>query len=363
MLRLKGTLGTLLVVAIPVLIAPPAASAQIAKVGIVTTLLGTATVTRAAVAQPAPLKFKDDIYARDRITTGDDAVVRVLLGGKAIVTVRERSSLTITEAPGAATIEMGVGKIAVAAVKERFKNGETLEIKTPNAVAAIRGTVIITEVDSITAQAGGPPPGAFRTVTTVLAGQVAYTAGGTSLNLGALDQVRRTGLAAPVSQSITRDDAGRMANNYHVPTPPPPPPAAAVLGGAQTAANDAAQRALQRPVQQPAIATAIRTAVQEIRKTQDNKTSDDRPKAKDLKPSLDEAGGAAGGVIGNLKEIQRTQQSLNALSAAELAEVKATLSSNGGDGEGKGSTKLTTGKTVNLGRLNLSGGRVRVRGR
>src|SRR5881628_3291823 len=79
---------------------PSTAFAQLTKAGVVTTLLGTATVSRAALSQPVPLKFKDDVFAQDRVATGDDSIARILLGGKAIVTVRERSSLTITEVPG-----------------------------------------------------------------------------------------------------------------------------------------------------------------------------------------------------------------------------------------------------------------------
>ena len=44
------------------------------------------------------------MFLRDRITTGGRSFVRVLLGGKATVTARERSVLTITEVPGVATV-------------------------------------------------------------------------------------------------------------------------------------------------------------------------------------------------------------------------------------------------------------------
>src|SRR5436309_6324065 len=82
---------------------PATAFAQLTKAGVVTTLLGTATVSRASLSQPLPLKFKDDVFVQDRVITGDDSVARILLGSKAIVTVRERSSLTITEAPSVST--------------------------------------------------------------------------------------------------------------------------------------------------------------------------------------------------------------------------------------------------------------------
>ena len=72
------------------------------KAGVVTTLQGTASVAR-STQEPRPLKFKDDVFVQDRITTGDDSIVRILLGGKAVVTVRERSVLTISETPTTAT--------------------------------------------------------------------------------------------------------------------------------------------------------------------------------------------------------------------------------------------------------------------
>jgi len=73
---------------------------QAPKAGVVTTLEGNVTVTRVALPQPQPLKFKDDVFVNDKVTTGDKAIARMLLGGKAVVTVRERSRLTISEVPG-----------------------------------------------------------------------------------------------------------------------------------------------------------------------------------------------------------------------------------------------------------------------
>src|SRR5881409_1730352 len=153
------------------LISPASAFAQLTKAGVVTTLQGTATVTRASLSQPQPLKFRDDVFVQDRVVTGDDSVARILLGGKAIVTVRERSSLTITEAPSVSTVNIGLGRAAIAVAKERMKPGETVEIRTPNAVAGIRGTIVIVEVDQTTAQAV-PSPAAFTTRFTVITGEV-----------------------------------------------------------------------------------------------------------------------------------------------------------------------------------------------
>jgi len=66
-------------------------------VGIVSTISGQATVSRVSLPQPQPLQFKDSVFDRDRISTGENSTVKVLMGGKALVTVRELSVLTITE--------------------------------------------------------------------------------------------------------------------------------------------------------------------------------------------------------------------------------------------------------------------------
>ena len=130
------------------LFAPSFASAQAPpKAGIVTTLEGNVTATREA-APPVALRFKDDVLLRDRIATAEQSLARMLLGGKAVVTVRERSVLTITEIPGRSTIEIDSGKFALAVARERMRPGEVIEIRTPNAVAGVRGSVIVTEVES-----------------------------------------------------------------------------------------------------------------------------------------------------------------------------------------------------------------------
>src|SRR5947208_6569831 len=130
------------------------ASAQAAKAGVVTTLEGNVNVTRVTLA-PQPLKFKDAVFVNDRVTTGAQSIARMLLGGNAVVTVRERSTLTITEVPGKTTIDLDAGKIALAVARDRMKAGESIEVRTANAVAGIRGTVIVAEVSSASAQAGG----------------------------------------------------------------------------------------------------------------------------------------------------------------------------------------------------------------
>lgn len=150
------------------MLAPLPAHAQTASaVGIVTTLQGQATVAHAASAATLPLKFKDSIFERDRINTAENSIVKVLMGGRAVVTVRELSVLTITEDLGKTTINLESGKIAVAVAKQRMKPGEKLEVHTPNAVAAVRGTVFVVEVARQGAQATPGNLGAATQITSV----------------------------------------------------------------------------------------------------------------------------------------------------------------------------------------------------
>jgi hypothetical protein len=125
-------------------VAAPAPAWPQERVGVVATAVGPVTVARASMP-PEPLKFKDDVFVSDRVTTGDKAITRILLGGKVVVTVRERSTLTITEAPGLSTIDLGSGRIAVAVDRTRMKAGERVDIRTPSAVAGVRGTVLVVE--------------------------------------------------------------------------------------------------------------------------------------------------------------------------------------------------------------------------
>ena len=106
----------------------PAAAQTSDAVGVVTTLDGRASVARPALNAPLALKFKDDVFGRDRISTEENSLVRVLLGGKAILTVRELSQVTINEEPGRAVVTLPSGKVVLAVAKQRMRPGESIEI-------------------------------------------------------------------------------------------------------------------------------------------------------------------------------------------------------------------------------------------
>jgi hypothetical protein len=120
------------------------------SVGIVTAIQGQAAVSRVSLPQPESLHFKDDVFYRDQIATRERSTVRLLLGGKGTLTIREQSHVTLDEsvAPDGArqsVISILTGKIAAAIAHALMRPGDVIEIRTPNAVAAVRGTVLIAE--------------------------------------------------------------------------------------------------------------------------------------------------------------------------------------------------------------------------
>ena len=128
------------------LMLPTPALAQ--RVGIATTVEGAVMVTRPTASQPQPLRFKDEVFVQDRITTGQQSVLRILLGGVAVVTMRERSLLRVAQEMD---LELPTGKIALAVAGEKLR-GVCPDIRTPNAIVKVCGTIVIAEVS----QTGAP---------------------------------------------------------------------------------------------------------------------------------------------------------------------------------------------------------------
>ncbi len=220
--------GTIVVAGMALGLAASAAAQDTKSAGVVTSLQGTAKLQRLSMAgsPPQDLRFRDEVRVQDRITTGDQSLARILMGGKAVVTVREHSTLTITETQGTSTIDITAGKIALTVARERMAPGERIDIKTPNAVAGVRGTVVITEVGQFTAQAGGTAPGSVTTRFTLLTGILDVALldpstgrpGGTRFTMNPLQTLSFTGFTPPQGgpRTITRAQGQAAANDYKV---------------------------------------------------------------------------------------------------------------------------------------------------
>src|SRR2546427_864872 len=232
---MKTTMTRVLGMLLALTIAIPAVASAQERVGVATTVVGPVTITHEATS-PAPLKFKDDVLLNDRVTTGDKGFARMLLGGKAIVTARERSVITITEVPGVSTIDLVSGRISVAVVKSRMRPGEVVEIKTPNAVSGIRGTIVVAEV-----------VGGVSTIT-VLRGlvdvyrrdPVTGNAVGRATPRGVRESIPVKAGPGPLParpQSISVDHARRLSNDFTAPVQPVSPASPIVTNEVTRATN------------------------------------------------------------------------------------------------------------------------------
>jgi len=211
----------LLVTALTSFLAASPVLAQTTPAGIVTAVHGTATIARAANSQTGPLRFKDDVFLNDRVTTGERSLARILLGGKAVVTARERSTLTITAVPGAATLDLERGRLLLAVAKSAMRPGESIDIKTRNAIIGIRGTVVVADFTPGEARDGSGD----ATVFTILRGAVEVTqidplaarSVGAPLRLGALQSVKLMGTRIPEVNTISAEQAKRITQGFAVP--------------------------------------------------------------------------------------------------------------------------------------------------
>ena len=138
---------------------PSLSAAQATRSGVVVTALEGNVNARRARAQPVALKFRDSIDANDQIVTGDRGFARLLVRDRAVVTVQERSAVKVTETPGLSTIDVDRGKVGVAVAPDRMPAGERVQIRTPNAILGVRGTVLVVEVGQASAalQPGSVP--------------------------------------------------------------------------------------------------------------------------------------------------------------------------------------------------------------
>ena len=88
-----------------------------------TAVTGQVTVSHAASSTSQPLRFKDEVFLRDHISTAAQSLTRLLLGKKALLTVRELSELELVDQSGISTIQLFLGKVAIGVARQRMSPG------------------------------------------------------------------------------------------------------------------------------------------------------------------------------------------------------------------------------------------------
>ena len=129
------------------------------EVGQVSTLTGTATVTRPNVAAAA-LKASDPIYRSDVILTGANAALAITFDDETTITLTANARVTISEfvyeeGGGANQALFNVARGTLAFVASKVAKTGDMKISTPSATLAIRGTTGIVDVPFNAASGGG----------------------------------------------------------------------------------------------------------------------------------------------------------------------------------------------------------------
>lgn len=141
-------------------------------IGVVTAVRGTATVTRQPAAQPKAVSFKEDLFWEDVFNTGAESRLRMLILKKSVITMQEQSRLhlreeaaTPTQPRGKSIINLLLGSLRAVVAKDALRDRD-YEIHTNIAVAAIRGSDVVSEKTSNAESNFYTGPGATATVTT-----------------------------------------------------------------------------------------------------------------------------------------------------------------------------------------------------
>jgi ferric-dicitrate binding protein FerR (iron transport regulator) len=116
------------------------------RIGLVTRVTGEASVVRQGKPEPQALRFKDDVHSGDALRTAPASVLRVLLYGTTLLAAGESSAVRVVDARGRTTIDLDAGKLSVVVTQSAGRPDDLVEIRTPNAVATLRGTSIVAEV-------------------------------------------------------------------------------------------------------------------------------------------------------------------------------------------------------------------------
>ncbi len=137
------------------LVAAPAHAYTSKGVGVVTALRGEAAVahapdvaTREGRPPQEPLRFREDVFFRDVIDTQRDSTAKLLLRGRSTFTIRELSRVELREGvvPADPTRTRSIVNLLTGAfraiVQRDLRPQDELEIQTPNAISAVRGSDI-----------------------------------------------------------------------------------------------------------------------------------------------------------------------------------------------------------------------------
>jgi hypothetical protein len=120
-------------------------------IGHVTALDGTVTVLRQGKFAPEPLTLQKPVFQEDIIATDRASKVRITLADATVISLGEQSRLELRQFSYDARQQTRSGRLSLAlgffrAILKEMTSPSGVEVITPTAVAAIRGTDLMGEV-------------------------------------------------------------------------------------------------------------------------------------------------------------------------------------------------------------------------
>jgi len=105
---------------------------------------GTATI-QSVNSQPRQIKIQDAVKDGDTIETGDKSSVIVQVGDELLVRFEANTKVSVTSISDIARRQISLEKGKVLSSVKKLKKGNEYFIKTPTAVASVRGTEFLTD--------------------------------------------------------------------------------------------------------------------------------------------------------------------------------------------------------------------------
>jgi hypothetical protein len=93
-----------------------------------------------------PAKGGEELLYGDSIRTGSGGAAHVLIGERGAVLVREHSFFTLQGEPQKTTLNFAFGEFLIG-LRKKLEKGESFRVRTPAAVASVRGTLFWGKTD------------------------------------------------------------------------------------------------------------------------------------------------------------------------------------------------------------------------
>lgn len=155
----RSILSLLIVYGLAIVAAlPVSAQPKVAEIGTVISVEGTVTIESASEPAPVEVRQGDVVRSGDRLQTGEDGRVRVVMKDQSILVLGPKTTLDFSafdydqvRGSRAAVFNLLAGTLR-AIVSKLKAYGNRFEIRTPTASIGVRGTHFIVEVDPETGE-------------------------------------------------------------------------------------------------------------------------------------------------------------------------------------------------------------------